>query len=990
MENLVDRGQVATRSCRFQTGQMHRRILAISMLIFVWPDAAARADEQYFEFINRLQDRGYHDMVVEYVQRIRNRPNVPEDFKSLAELLIGKNLLAGAEQVTDLTQRDEQLQTARMHLEKFIREQPQHERVAEAQMDQAQILVARGRVALLQAENPNNAARKDELLQQSRSQFDAARKSFSDARDRFSTEFKKFPAFIPEEEKRKREAKAAARINVMQAHLNLGLVEYEFSQSFDRSSADYKRTLQQAIAIFKNVSDEFGSLLGGQYALMWQGKCYEEMGDVADLGKAEGIYNELMKHEDREPAMLALQRQVQFFQIIVLNKRGDHLLAADLARNWLQSNPTLRSNESGLGVQFEQAKGLIQQALSLPSKNTERNRFLSQATDSLGIVARYDTIYKQPAILLQQKYKGLIGSIGNLMTFDKVLAMGDESKDRSSWPEAADFYSQALRLAKDNLDAEQLAFIRYKLSFAHFQTKRYFEAAVLGEYVARHQPESIYAAPAAHVALEAFARAFNDAIKLEQPADFEESRIIRLVEYATQAWPKAPEANAARLLLAELHLHHGRFAAAGEAFESVTPNSPDYARSLGRSGDAFWQVYVEGASLTPEARQPEKMVESLRRARENLAKSVNEQRKIQKANSPPSVELAEAEINLADVSIESGQAANAVKLMQELVPKLGAWPELKSLELRALLALLRSAITAKELRAAEDAMKAIEATGKDLAQITRVYLDLGRQLQAEMERLRSLGDNAKYERTRDSYVAFLNQMAARREGQSFVTLQWTGEAFFGLEMYEQAAARFSEIANRSLSDPKFIDQSKRENREALLQVKLRWIASLRSQKRFNEAWDKIKPLPAEANSAKDPLHEGVVRNFDIIMERGLVLQDWGQRDANKLKTAIDHWAFWGREMDKLPQKPSQYFEVRRNLVRCLLDRAKSPADVKERQQRLQQAEQQLLFLTKTNTTLGGPVMKAEFRQLQRELEKTLGRRLGETASGTATGKRAGN
>src|SRR5262249_43788065 len=157
---------------------------------------------------------------------------------------------------------------------------------------QSQILVERGRVALLQVENPNNAARKDDLQKQARSMYDAARKSFTDARDRLTVEFKKFPPFIPEDQKRQREAKAAAQVNVMQAHLHLGLVEYEFAQTFDKSSGEYNNTLDQAIALFETVRTQYRFLLGGQYARMWQGKCYEEKGD---LGKAEGIYKELME-----------------------------------------------------------------------------------------------------------------------------------------------------------------------------------------------------------------------------------------------------------------------------------------------------------------------------------------------------------------------------------------------------------------------------------------------------------------------------------------------------------------------------------------------------------------------------------------------------------------------------------------------------------------------------------------------------------------------
>src|SRR5437773_985702 len=186
--------------------------IATSVLTFSILVAPTCGDERFLDFIDRLQDRGYHDIVVEYVQQIRSRPELSDSVGVLADYYIGTSLVAGAESVADLARRDEQLKQARTHLEKFIRQNPQHDRVAEAQMDQAQILVQQGHIALLNAENPNNATRRNDLRQQGRSSYEAARKSFSEARYRFKAEWKKFPPSIPEEQKRQREAKTMAQV----------------------------------------------------------------------------------------------------------------------------------------------------------------------------------------------------------------------------------------------------------------------------------------------------------------------------------------------------------------------------------------------------------------------------------------------------------------------------------------------------------------------------------------------------------------------------------------------------------------------------------------------------------------------------------------------------------------------------------------------------------------------------------------------------------
>lgn len=934
--------------------------------------ATVRADERYLDFIEQLQDRGYYDLVVEYVTRVRSRPDAASTVGVVADYYIGKNLVAGASSVADLTNRDEQLRKARTHFQKFIQQNPQHERVADAQMGQAEILVQQGRIALIQADNPINASRRNELRGQARRSYDQARQSFTEARDRFKAELKKFPASIPEEQKRQREAKTLTQVHIMQAHFHLGEVEHEVAQTYDPTSPEHSKALQRAIALFEEVRQQFRDRLGGQFARMWQGKCYEEMGE---LGKAEGIYKELMEEDSKDTDLQEMQRHVQFFQIIVLNKRGDHVLAADLARQWLQENAKERQSETRLGVQYEQARALIQQADNTSLKSSDKNRLLSQAMDILSAVARTDNIYKQPAIALQQKYKALIGYGGALVTYDQTLAMADVAKDRNAWPEAASLYAQALKLAKENLDPDALAYLRYKLGFAQFQTKNYYEAAVLGEYVARHQTDSQYAPSAAHLAIEAYARAFDELVKGNQTTTFAENGIVRTVDFMTQTWPTKPESDAARMLLGDLHLRFDRLEAAGAAFESVASGSPDCAHALARAGATFWRLYVDLAMSPPDERDTNKMAEALERSRTNMARCVAEYRKNLKPDATVPTEMAETAISLAEASIEAGQPGEAVKLMREFVPKTQTQNDLKPLGLHALVVLLRGCINSKDLPAAEQTMKTIEATGKDLAQITRVYLDLGKQLQDEMERLKALGDNANYQSTRANYVTFLDQMAARREGQTFLTLQWTGEAFFGLEMYEQAGERFSQIIRRALADPSFLDQTRPENRTALLQAKLRNVTALRKQKRYNEAWDQIRPLPAESNTSKDPMHVGATTNLDIILERGFVLEEWGSVTPAKLKIAIDHWVYWGAQLEKLTPRPTQYWDVRLHLLRCLVARARKSTDTKEREQSLKQAEQQMLVLNKTSSTLGGPSYRSQFKAIQKELETELGHSL---------------
>ncbi|MBI3468087.1 MAG: hypothetical protein HY000_34200, partial [Planctomycetes bacterium] len=234
-----------------------KRIAEASVLLFSLFPGTASAQERYLDFIRALHDSGFADMAIEYVEQLRGRPGVPDEVRNAADYVIGKSLMIGAESMTDLPKREQQLQGARRYFDKFIREQPQHPRIADAHLDLAQILVERGRVALLQADNPSNQDQRSQFQQEARGFFEDARKSFAAARDQFVAVFKKFPGYIPETEKREREAKDLARHNLMQAQLHLGMVQYEQAQAYDKSSPDRRRTLDEAAGIFKKVHEEY-------------------------------------------------------------------------------------------------------------------------------------------------------------------------------------------------------------------------------------------------------------------------------------------------------------------------------------------------------------------------------------------------------------------------------------------------------------------------------------------------------------------------------------------------------------------------------------------------------------------------------------------------------------------------------------------------------------------------------------------------------------
>ncbi|MEZ6046380.1 MAG: hypothetical protein R3C11_12590 [Planctomycetaceae bacterium] len=56
--------------------------------------------------------------------------------------------------------------------------------------------------------------------------------------------------------------------------------------------------MQRAIDEFELLHFEFRNQTGGHYARLWQGKCYEELGQ---LSEALGVYNQILPNLNPPP-----------------------------------------------------------------------------------------------------------------------------------------------------------------------------------------------------------------------------------------------------------------------------------------------------------------------------------------------------------------------------------------------------------------------------------------------------------------------------------------------------------------------------------------------------------------------------------------------------------------------------------------------------------------------------------------------------------------
>jgi hypothetical protein len=276
----------------------------------------------------------------------------------------------------------------------------------QAKSEDAHIAIEKGRVELLRTRLAENDDDKIALQRKAREYFGAAREIFQADHDRHKATYDRFDKFIPRSEKARYDAREEAFLLYVQAQLHLGIIEYEEAQSWDKGSDENRRHLRQAANAFDAIHARYRQMVAGLYARLWQGKCFEEQGD---LTKALGIYNELLGHggDNPSPALKTLQDRVRLFRLICLNheRRRDFLVVIDEAEQWLKVNEEKSPSRTGLGIQCELARALESQALSEETDVFEKDRLLQRALETARAINRHEGEYKESSRTMIERLK---------------------------------------------------------------------------------------------------------------------------------------------------------------------------------------------------------------------------------------------------------------------------------------------------------------------------------------------------------------------------------------------------------------------------------------------------------------------------------------------------------------------------------------------------------------------------------------------------------
>ena len=899
------------------------------------------------EFVQVLREKGYYDLALDYLERLRQDPSTPPEITQTLEYEEGRTLIEESSRSNDPDFKKAKLELAERKIKAFVAKNPALPQTTEALVDLADLLFLRAADEFDLAGEARIGNERDSKLAVARGFYKNAKEAHSQAFDRLNAKLGEFPKILSTVDPRFRERQRVDNAK-MQAELKKYVDEYSEAETWPAGSKERNELLEKVLVEFTDFNNRYRTMIAGFTARMWEGKCFEEMGK---LGEATGIYKELLDNTD--PNLRPLQRQVAFFRIIVTGKRKEYARAADECVEWLRNFPKDRRSYESMGVQLELAKNIIAQ---LPGvEGPDRDKALRVATDSLTEVVHVVSPFKPEALALLQKYKpnaALSAADISKLSYDDALAQAGQAMSTLAYENAISLLKHAIAKVGPTRDTAKLNLARYMLAQADLMTKKYYEAAVIAEHVARHYPRDPWGPKAAQLGLQAIVDAYGTFTLGSRTADLD--RLYDLARYTAATWPETNEGDAGRQMVGQIAIGRGQYAEAIAAFDAVRPVSSSWISAQNSCGEAHWQL-----SLTLRDKGNVKEAEAeVQKAMDKLKAALKARRDANATDSD--VALINNACELAIIELETGKADDALTLLDPIAKKLAAMqvrePAVNVAYSKVVASILRGHVSTGKVDIAIADMKTLEAIGGTGNGAAPLYFELGKLLEKEMESLRKRNDKAGLARTEQSYLKFLKALVASQSGQTFQSLKWAADNLLKLGSAKEANEVYDTLVKTYSKDAAFLKTPNAG--ELLFLVKLKQVASLRSNGNLDQAESNLKELIAENK-----------RSLEAQIELGYVLDAKAQAKKGAWIDAYNHWKGLAMKLVNQAPKPPQYFEAWYHAAEALKAQGDVEKDSKKKQNDYALAKTTLASVMRLSPALGGPEMKAKYEALLKQLTK---------------------
>jgi tetratricopeptide (TPR) repeat protein len=1002
--------------------------LALALSAVGLAGGGARGGEPVELFLAALHERQFHDTAIDYLSLLAGQTHLTADVRERLPYDEAQSLVISAAAESDLPARDTLLARAEELFTKFTASHPGHDLAPSAKNELAGALLQRGRIAAHAAGGAPDAKgseAKETRLATARERFEQARRQLAAAEDDMVARLDNMPKLVTPEEADLAERKRKLGAELVHVRLLRASVDYELAGTYEAGSPKAKKHFQDSAKSYATLHETYRTRSAGLLARLWEGRCHQQLGQFK---QALGCYQELIDLPP-SPDTLGVRAKATrgALECWTHDSQKKYREAIECGERWESQVPADAHDADSLAIRYLTGLSYQAQSKTLPAKDPNRKKLAGSARQYVDAVARQPGEYQRPAktmLVALAAGKGSKDTGGQGATFaeayeqgrqeleqmqqaaaDLTLARGGtdkaaieklEKRKRETTAAALD----ALRLAVNKSDAktplEDLNSARYYLCFLAWDMGQLQDAAVLGEFLATRYSDTVAGRQGARIALAAYVRMHGEAKGDDK--EFERAQVRRIAELIYKRWPNQEESDDAALTMLNFAVAERRFDEALACLSKVSAESPRRGQAELRAGQALWSAYLRSMQLPVEERPKEEQLDELKKnAQEILAKGIA---RMEKA---PAVDaaLAAAVLSLAQIDVETGQPDKAIAWLENA--KMGPLTLVKTnnpaaareafanetykIALRAYIA-----VQPQQIKKAEDVMDLLEkhvqksGDAAAAANLTAIYISLGRELQQHLQELSKAGKKKELEAVSSAFEVFLDRITKRETGGSYSSLNWVGETYYSLGKglddgsagpsattkgyFQKAAVAYEKMFTVAAKDPKFKDQP-----ETLVGIRLRIADCRRRSGDFDAAiktligilQDKAARLDVQVKAAE------LYQVHGATDPTGYALAITGSTPGRDGKNIVWGWAKISQLTTNRPEFESTFHQARLSMAEARYKYALSHKDEAKRTKILEAAVQDLWFTYKLYPKLGGDETSARYDRLLKQIQKSLGK-----------------
>jgi tetratricopeptide (TPR) repeat protein len=998
------------------------------------------------KFLQALRDRGYSDMALEYLNRMKDSDMVSPEFRVVIPYERGKTLFVEARRNPDPGQKEKLLNDAQVALKAFVTNNQTHPLASAASNELGNLIVERARMKVDLSKKPNYATQAATLRKEGLELFKEAEGLFIKTKDEIRNKLEQIPKVLGPGQQNLKDLQAQLRVDYLQSMLLTAAIQEEMAETAEKGSKEQKDLLTKAAEEYKEIYEKYRRRIAGLYARMYQGRCYQKMDDDKE---AISFFKELVEDQPDDPQPFRdLKTKTYVMAVPSWAALGQYEPMIASAGKWInEARPNEEEQADFIELKFEFAKACVAYSEKLASgENPDKNKvreveglavtplrdvmkvpspYKRQAQELLAKLDRFDldkarpepknfvdarTAGKEALDAMQTAgivVKGLPPRIAKEKD-EKIKAELQKQYDEAvvsqttKREEAQRYFRMALGLADEEIAIRDLNVVRYLLCYLYYAEEKYYEAALIGEFLLDRYPGGVGSKQSAKIALASYVRMYAAKKETEKSdTTFEEARIVAVGEGIADSFSGEPEAIEALKTVIPFKINAGKLDEAVALLDKVPENSASRADLELKTGQAMWGHFLNGSAEMRKweteksvpadvdvADRKAQLAEMKTQAESLLAAGMD---RAAKSGTVTEV-VVTANLSLAQLYVDTAKATEAVKLLE--LPKIGALTLCKSdspvtqrpgfasetykTALRAYIAQLAAGDdSANAVKKAESMMDALKTTTDDPKQLVSVYFSLA----TELERMISLEeDRGRKAQLSKGFETFLNKVGA--ESDEFNILNWVAESFYSMgEGFDAGATlsaeakKYYEAAAKNFAD--ILAKSKDFKLEPAMQNRIRMRLAM-TKRRLGD-YKTAVDMFAEMLKTKESL-------LNIQIEAATTLQDWGvAEDAEHILeamrgTVMDSrtkknviWG-WSRLM-KVTSQDERFrdtmFEASYNLCLARYQYAmKQEGETKKKW--LSNGEKAIEYFARSYPNLGGESTFQEFDTLYRRIQKELG------------------